>query len=92
MTCPVEIVHEMSALARGESRGRWKDGLTLEGRGGAGNEGTGSDFAGDSYKSSTLELRSLPTENRNRAWLTLQLSEDSRPDPGSMPLGARHTS
>ena len=42
-----EIAHEMSALAGGESRGRWKDGLILEGRGGAGNEGTGSDLTGD---------------------------------------------
>jgi hypothetical protein len=47
MICPVGIADEMSALAGGESRGRWKDGLILEGRGGAGNEGTRSDLAGN---------------------------------------------
>src|SRR5713101_4507183 len=47
MICPVVLAHEMSALAGGENRGRWRDGLILEGRGGAGHEGTGSDLAGD---------------------------------------------
>src|SRR5216684_8491227 len=44
MICPVKIAGDLSALAGGESRRRWKDGLLLEGRGGAGNEGTRSDF------------------------------------------------
>src|SRR5260370_6342256 len=34
MICPVVTPHEMCALAGSENKGRWKDGLILEGRNG----------------------------------------------------------
>ena len=60
----------MCALAGGESRGRWRDGLILEGRGGAGNEGTGSDLAGDrqeDYPVAAAEIIGI-SDRQMRRW------------------------
>ena len=46
MICPVDIASEMSALRAARVGDHGEHGLLLEGRGGAGDEGTGSDFAG----------------------------------------------
>ena len=46
MICPVEIAREMYALRAVRVGDHGKHGVLLEGRDGAGNESTGSDFAG----------------------------------------------
>ena len=46
MICPVEIARDVSALQAARVGDHGKHGFLLEGRGGAGDESTGSDFAG----------------------------------------------
>ena len=46
MICPVEIARDVSALRAARVGDHAKHGVLLEGRDGAGDEGTGSDFAG----------------------------------------------
>src|ERR1019366_4741754 len=46
MICPVEIAHDLSAFRAARVGDHAKHGFLLEGRSGAGDEGTGSDFAG----------------------------------------------
>ena len=47
MICPVEIAHEMSALRAVRIGDHAEHGNLSEGRGGAGDESTGRDAAGD---------------------------------------------
>ncbi len=46
MKCPVELAHEVSAWQAVRVGDHGKHGALLRGRGGAGDEGTGSDLAG----------------------------------------------
>jgi hypothetical protein len=46
MICPVQIIREVSALRAARVGDHRRHGFLLTGRDGAGNEGTGSDFAG----------------------------------------------
>ncbi len=48
MICPVEIASDLSALRAARVAEHGEHGLLHKGRDGAGDEGTGSDFAGDS--------------------------------------------
>ena len=62
MTCPVEIASDLSAWRAASVGDHAKHGLLLEGRGGAGNENTGSDLTGygeEDYVVSLTETRSL---------------------------------
>jgi hypothetical protein len=47
MICPVDLASDMSALRAARVGDHRRHGLLLEGHHGAGDEGTGSDFAGD---------------------------------------------
>src|SRR5271157_2571154 len=50
MICPVEIASDLSALRAARAGDQGKHGFLLEGRGGAGDESTGSNFAGPGEK------------------------------------------
>ena len=60
MICPVVVASEMSALAGGEDKFHAKrHGKLSEGRSGAGDDGPGSDFAGDGEEDQLEPLASL---------------------------------
>src|ERR1700677_1720055 len=70
MICPVEIARDMSALRAVRVGDHGKHGVLVEGRDGAGDESTGSHFAGDS------EEDHMVASSRGR--------RDQRPFDGSM--------